>query len=143
MTEIIEEKTELKDTILDIVVKYRERAISFCHELSSSESSGPIPCTDSQVAEFIRKMEKGNKVVKLIISDISWNTYGNCECDELYPVILKACRLPDTDYFYGKFKRYYCEFEFYRTRRQERDGEGEAGPRIVTFVLRLEDRRSL
>lgn len=92
------------ETILPIVVEYRNRANRTTHELSKSTTTEVRPCTDDDVAKFLYKINKpfvwGQ--AELVISGIDWEEFGNCIGDELYPVLLKAIRLPD-------LKRWYME----------------------------------
>lgn len=98
MTELKEVKMELQ-SVVDLIVKFKYSADWTCHELSRAHASGSVPCTDTAIAEFIQQLESGVDTAELTISDIRWEESGNCVGDNLYPVILKAVKLPDGRYY--------------------------------------------
>ena len=95
----------ITNTIIPLIEKYRYAATYTIHPESYSEASDPIPCTDKDIAKFINKLVNKVDKAELIVSDIKWIEYNNCEGDELYPVIMRATLLPDG--------RYFIEIEYY------------------------------
>lgn len=97
---IIKERKMTIDSILPLVIEYREKADWTCHRYSNSHATNPRPCTDRAVKDFFSEIETGREIARLVISDIQWEKYSNCEGDDLYPVILNAVHLPDGRYFF-------------------------------------------
>lgn len=98
MAEIKEVKMELQ-SIVDLVVKFRYSADWTCHEYSSGRASKPKPCADGEISEFVQRLESGADTAELIVSDLYWEESGNCVGDNLYPIILRAVKLPDGRYY--------------------------------------------
>jgi hypothetical protein len=96
---MLERVKMVRDSILELVVEYREMADYSLHQYSNGGASAVQPCSDRDVYDFLTKLLQGEPVAQLVISDIEWHTSGNCVGDELYPVTLSATKLPDGRYF--------------------------------------------
>ena len=101
----LEKVDMITNTIIPIIEKFRYAATYTIHPESYSEATEPQPCSDKKIAEFINKLANGADKAELIISNIEWIEYNNCEGDNLYPVIMRAIKLPDG--------RYFIEIEYY------------------------------
>lgn len=96
---MLKEITMELQSVVDLVVKFRHSADWTCHEYSRGHASKPMPCKDVEIAEFVQQLDSGADTAELTVSDIYWEESGNCVGDNLYPVTLKAVKLPDGRYY--------------------------------------------
>lgn len=87
------------DTILGIVNDARMGASYTRHPMSNGIPTEAFPCSDQEVSTLLDTLAKGADKAMLTISDIFWEESGNCVGDELFPVEMKAVKLPDGRYY--------------------------------------------
>ena len=116
MTGIKEVKMELQ-SVVDLIMKFRYSADWTCHEYSNGRAGYPIPCLDARIAGFIEQLRRGVGVAEITVSGIRWEESGNCVGDNLYPVILKAVKLPDGRYYFRLEGLFENEGDDYRKTR--------------------------
>lgn len=94
------EKVKMKcKSLISLIESYKGRADWRCGHLSRAEASEPIDASDREIIDFALQILNGVEKAELIVSDIRWDVYGNHVDDELYPVIMKATKLPDGRYY--------------------------------------------
>lgn len=89
----------IQNSIISLIEQYRHRATYTTHSMSRSWATDPIPCTDLEILAFVQKIANKENEADLVVSNIDWDEFGNCEGDQLYPVYMNAVKLPDDRYF--------------------------------------------